>query len=80
MIARAPASPPPSPSLSYKPTSLTSFSSSPPSPPPALPRPLTLFFLFFFFTLYFKGTKRERKKGETNGGKAATPLTNTQAL
>lgn len=61
MIARAPASPRP-PSLSYKPTSLTSFASSPPSPPPALPRPLTLFFLLFFFTLYFKGTKREKKR------------------
>lgn len=61
MIARAPASPRP-PSLSYKPTSLTSFASSPPSPPPALPRPLTLFFLLFFLLSISKG-QREKKKG-----------------
>ena len=67
--------PPPSPSLSYEPTSLTSFSSSPPS---ALPRPLTLFFFFFFHSLFQRD--KEEKKGETNGSKAATPLTNTQAL
>lgn len=48
-----------------KPTSLTT--SSPPVCRPS-----------FFFILYFKGTKTE--KGETNSSKAATPLTNTQAL
>lgn len=56
-----------------------------PSPPP-LPPPLQVYLPYIllplsagpFSVLYFKGIKAE--KGGTNSGKAATPLTNTQAL